>query len=89
LVLYYSPRVGDDRPRFGFVVSRRIGGAVQRNRVKRLLREVARSLPLRLKAPVDMVFVAREPVRGLGFAEVRGVVEDLAARAGLIEQRDL
>ena len=85
-VLYYSARVGDSRPRFGFVVSRRIGGAVVRNRVKRLLREAARSLLPRLVAPVDLVIVAREPILGLALADVRGGLEESAARAGLIDR---
>lgn len=86
LVLYYSRRAGVGRPRFGFVVSRRIGGAVVRNRVKRLLREAVRPLLPRLPGAVDVVVVAREPIRGMTFAEVKRAVEDVTARAGLIDQ---
>jgi ribonuclease P protein component len=38
LVLYSFPRGGDEAPRLGVSVSRKVGGAVDRNRVKRLLR---------------------------------------------------
>ena len=53
---------GDDRPliRAGFTATRKIGGAVVRNRAKRRLREAARlTLPLHGRAGHDYVFIAR------------------------------
>ncbi|MFN7016535.1 MAG: ribonuclease P protein component [Fimbriimonadales bacterium] len=51
---------GDDAPtRMGFVVGRRFGAHVQRNRVKRRLRAAARALWERLPAGYDVVCVAR------------------------------
>ena len=52
----------DERPavRVGFTATRRIGGAVVRNRAKRRLREAARvMLPLHGRAGFDYVFIAR------------------------------
>jgi len=46
--------------RIGFTATRKIGGAVVRNRVKRRLREAARILaPLHAKPGCDYVFIAR------------------------------
>ena len=49
-----------DRIRAGFTATRKIGGAVVRNRAKRRLREAARiTLPLHGREGFDYVFIAR------------------------------
>jgi ribonuclease P protein component len=51
---------GRDAVRLGFTATKRIGGAVVRNRAKRRLREAARVLaPLHARAGCDYVFIAR------------------------------
>src|SRR5919202_4559119 len=69
LVLYAFPREDDagEGPRLGLSVSRRVGGAVDRTRVKRVLREAFWEEAERLPADADYVVVARPDLRA--FAE--------------------
>jgi ribonuclease P protein component len=56
--------------RVGFVASRKVGGAVSRNRAKRLLREVFRRQAPAVELPVDIVLVARGPILDAAYEDV-------------------
>src|SRR5437868_6892948 len=58
-----------NRSRLGVITSSRIGGAVTRNRARRLLRESFRRNENRLAQPVDLVLVARASIAGKSFFE--------------------
>jgi ribonuclease P protein component len=83
LVLYAFPREApaDEGPRLGLSVSRRVGGAVERSRVKRTLREAFWQEAERLPADADYVVVARPDARELAVREgtpgVRGALAEL------------
>ena len=76
LVLYAFPREegSDEGPRLGLSVSRRVGGAVDRTRVKRVLREAFWQEAERLPAGSDYVVVARPDAKGLAEREGAGGV---------------
>ena len=76
-------RTGAPVTRFGFVVSKRLGNAVTRNKVKRRLREAARHLAPNLLPGYDVVVIARGPVASRAFVEIAGTLGALTSRAHL------
>jgi len=70
--------------RLGVVVTRKLGGAPERNRVKRLCRECFRLWPDFLVDGVDLVVIARMGAPALGLAEVRA---EWARVQGALRQR--
>ena len=83
-VLYVFPREDPGPPRLGLSVSRKVGGAVQRNRVKRLLRDAFAIEGERLPLGADAVVVARQEAWAL--AEREGLEGVRRALAGLISR---
>jgi ribonuclease P protein component len=84
LVLYVFPRGGGDAPRLGMVVSRKVGGAVERNRVKRVLREAFALEAPRLPEGSDAVVIARPEARRL--ADEQGLAGVHAALRALVDK---
>lgn len=98
LVLYYFERSDSTvaaksaGARVGFSVSKRLGGAVERNRVKRALREAFRLCSQSLEGDMDMVFVARTPVIELleknGLDAVKEKMVEILDKASLAMPRE-
>jgi len=96
LVVYSFPRgedelAADADPRLGVSVGRKVGGAVERNRVKRLLREAFWSAAVELPERHDFVIVARPAAAELaergGEQAVEESLRDLLRGAGLAGEK--
>jgi ribonuclease P protein component len=72
-------------PKLGVVTSRKIGGAVQRTRARRLLRESFRLHQHEFVQPIELILVARNSIAGKKFADVEKDFLATLRRAGLLK----
>ena len=72
--------------RYGFSVTKKVGKAVERNRLKRRLREIMRVQPLR--RGWDIVIIARPVVVNADYNHLEQEVTRLLARAKLLENKN-
>jgi len=82
IVLYYLPN-NLSVSRFGFTVSKKIGKAVIRNRIRRLFREVCRLNKDKFPEGYDYVLLARRNVVGLNYRQVEETVFKLLQRLNI------
>ena len=75
---------GLEQSRFGLSVSKKVGKAVVRNRIKRLLREIVRLTPV--ESGWDIVFIARRTASTADYYQLNSAVERLIWRAHLSKQ---
>jgi ribonuclease P protein component len=89
-VVFVRAPVDSDGLRVGVVASRKVGGAVQRNRARRLLRETARSLAPRWNnQSLWIVFVARGSIDGQSARDVCEDIEHTLSASGIFAERNL
>lgn len=78
---------GSDRSkpiRFGFVVSTKVSKkAVERNRLRRRLREITRKILPKLKSGLDVLVITRPQAAQLSFAELEQEIHDLCVKSHL------
>ncbi|WP_078395641.1 ribonuclease P protein component [Shouchella patagoniensis] len=85
-VLYILPKEGQAELRLGLSVSKRVGNAVCRNRIKRLVRVVFHDLQDQLQHGCDYVVIARNPARDLSLKEVRSSLEHVMRKSKVLSR---
>ena len=83
MTVFYLPRDPGQNARIGFTVGRALGGAVDRNRMKRRLREAVR-LQGALEVPVDVVINPKRSLRTMEFCDLQ---RDIARAFQMIRQK--
>jgi len=81
----YCRRNGRAGNRLGVSVSTKLGGAVQRNRVRRRLKEIYRINEGKLLAGYDIVIVARMKIRFMRFSEIESSVLSLLKKLNIVD----
>lgn len=76
-----------DETRCGFSISKRVGKAVVRNRIKRLMKEITRLNPI--EKGWDLVFIARRPAANIKYAELEGMIRRLLKKAKILTENGL
>lgn len=82
LFLVLAREDGGDAARLGITVTRKVAGAVGRNRIKRVLREVFRRNRSLFPAGCDVVVVAKDRAPGLGYEDTRTEIDRSSAALG-------
>lgn len=85
LLISYLPNELEHN-RYGFITGKRLGNAVTRNRIRRLLRESVRTLHPHLQTGYDFVFIARRSIATKHFHDVQRIVYQLCQKAGLFSE---
>ncbi|OLN34031.1 ribonuclease P protein component [Desulfosporosinus metallidurans] len=74
--------------KFGFIASKKVGNSVQRNRARRLMREVVRLHMSEIRNDIQIIFIARVRIRGVSYMEVEKSMMNMLKRANALVKRE-
>jgi ribonuclease P protein component len=83
VILYYS-KSNAQATRVGIVVSKKVGNAVVRSRIKRIFREIFRLNQPNIKSGYDIIIITRKSIREKSFHDIEKTFIDIMRRAGLL-----
>lgn len=72
--------------RFGFIASKKVGNSVQRNRARRLMREVIRLHLSEIRDDLQIIFIARASIKGVSYIEVEKSIMTMLKKANVFKK---
>lgn len=85
LIMRWRPSPSDkSTSRVSIIVSRKIGNAVKRNRIKRLIKEVFRLNKSKLKFGVDMIFIPTEKIKLENYEQTEQTILKIWQKAEIV-----
>nr|WP_281503702.1 ribonuclease P protein component [Ectobacillus sp. JY-23] len=82
-VLYSLDKPGQDEFRIGLSVSKKVGNAVARNRIKRVIRQVFTELKQCIDSEKDFVIIARKPCAEMTYEQMKSSLLHVMRRSGM------
>ncbi|WP_027086759.1 ribonuclease P protein component [Cohnella panacarvi] len=84
-VVYWRKRGGQGTFRMGVSASSKLGGAVVRNRLRRMVKEIVRLNAGKLLEDMDLILIVRKPALSLPYKEMEGSILHVLRKAGLLK----
>jgi ribonuclease P protein component len=85
-VLYYLPLLGNDDFRLCVSVSKKVGNAVVRNRLRRMMKEIVRLKKESMAPHYDYILIARKPAAEMDYQEMEKSIFHVIRKAGLLKK---
>ncbi|GIP36027.1 ribonuclease P protein component [Paenibacillus sp. J2TS4] len=86
-VLYRRNKSTPDPLRVGVSVSKKVGNAVVRNRIRRVVKEIIRLNLDRIEGNSDIIFIARKPVAEMNYDEIQKSLMHVMRKASLLKKK--
>jgi ribonuclease P protein component len=77
----------EDHNKLGVSISKKVGKSVQRNRIRRLIKESYRSLEKDVRVGFDLIVIARQPSNGAVYKEINSSIRHLLIKQSLLTNR--
>ncbi len=75
------------KKKFGFIASKKVGNSVERNRARRLMREVFRLHIAEINQDIQIICIARPSIKGASYSDVEKSILQALRKSRLLEQK--